>query len=111
MTRSESLTDEKGWLLEDDSWEVMRKEDVMDDHADIVRAAVEVQTGLATLMQTVLYGRTMILIDTIGLVFIYCRHKYRYGQRMFKQWALLMVQINQATMVTLMLVAVSIPSR
>ena len=65
MTRSESLTDEKGWLLEDDSWEVMRKEDVMDDHADIVRAAVEVQIGLATLMQTVLYGRTMILIDTI----------------------------------------------
>ena len=44
-------------LLEDDSWEVVWKGDVMDDRAGIVRAAVEVlfvqvskQAGLATLM-------------------------------------------------------------
>ena len=29
MMRSESLTDEKRWLLEVDSWEVVQKKDVM----------------------------------------------------------------------------------
>ena len=43
MTRSESLTDEKKRLLEEDSWEVVRKEDVMDGRAGIVRSKSEMR--------------------------------------------------------------------